>query len=487
MRVLFASSELAPWAKTGGLADISAALPLALQRAGVEVRVLLPAYPALLAAHPQARLLAELPSPGAALPASRLLQVETAEGLPLWLIDCPELYARGGGPYHGPDDADWPDNHLRFGLLSRLAAWLASVHTPLGWRADLLHCNDWQTGLAPAYLGYLHGATTPSVMTIHNLAFQGLFPQRALAELALPAPSWSIDGVEFYGHLSFLKAGLQFAAQITTVSPSYAREIQTADLGFGLDGLLAWRSQDLTGILNGVDSHWNPAADPNLARRYDANRLAAKRENRRALRAELGLAEQAGQPLLAIVSRLTHQKGMDLVLAVADRFLAATATPPAQLVVLGHGEAAIEQGFRALAGRHPGQVAALIDFNERMAHRIEAGADIFLMPSRFEPCGLNQLYSLRYGTPPVVHATGGLADTVVDCNAHSLAAGTANGFSFALADAASFAATLARAIDAWHDERTWRRLQRQGMAADFSWSKAAAAYLAVYDRALAGR
>ena len=484
MRILFATSEIAPWQKTGGLGDISAALPAALHAAGIDVRVLLPGYPVLLAAFPQARLLAELPSPGAVLPAARLLQAQTGEGLTLWLIDCPSLYARGGGPYQTPDGANWPDNHLRFGLLSRLAAWLGSEHSPLPWRADLLHCNDWQTGLAPAYLHYAHASRLPAVMTIHNLAFQGLFPPGLLSQLGLPAQAFQPAGVEFYGHLSFLKAGLQFARQITTVSPSYAREIQRPELGFGLDGLLAWRSADVTGILNGVDSAWDPANDAHLARRFDVRRLRDKAENRRALQAELGLPGAAAEPLLAVVSRLTHQKGMDLVLAAADEFLAPTAEPRAQLVVLGHGEAVFEQGFRRLAARYPGRVAALIDFNERMAHRIEAGADIFLMPSRFEPCGLNQLYSLRYGTPPVVHATGGLADTVVDCSAQTLAAGSANGFSFAVADTASFAAALRRAIATWHDEKTWRRLQRTGMNADYSWSKAAAAYVAVYRRAL---
>ena len=485
LRVLFATSEIAPWQKTGGLGDISAALPVALHQAGIEVRVLVPAYPSLRAAFPQASLLAELPSPGAALPASRIWQASRDNAPPLWLIECPELYQRDGGPYHGPDGLDWPDNHLRFGLLSRLAAWLASDDSPIDWRPHLLHCNDWQSGLGPAYLHYLHGGGKPSVMTIHNLAFQGLFPPQLLGELGLPAHAFTLNGVEFYGHLSFLKAGLQFAAQITTVSPSYAREIQTPELGFGLDGLLRWRHADLSGILNGLDAAWNPATDAHLARRYDVRRLAAKAENRRALRAELGLASQAALPLLAIVSRLTHQKGMDLVLAIAEEFLADDADPQAQLVVLGHGEPNFEQGFRALAARYPEQMVALIDFNERLAHRIEAAADIFLMPSRFEPCGLNQLYSLHYGTPPVVHATGGLADTVVDCNAQTLRDGSANGFSFSMADTASFAAAVRRAIATWHDEKTWRRLQRTGMAADFSWDKAAAAYLAVYRTALA--
>ena len=484
LRVLFATSEIAPWQKTGGLGDISSALPVALHQASLDLRILVPAYPALRDAFPQASLLAELPSPGATFPTSRLWQASRKDGPPLWLLECDGLYQRHGGPYHGPDGNDWPDNHLRFGLLSRLAAWLSSSASCVDWRPDLLHCNDWQTGLGPAYVHYLHGGGTPTVMTIHNLAFQGLFPPQRLGELGLPTHAFVPDGVEFYGHLSFLKAGLQFARQITTVSPSYAREIQQPELGFGLDGLLAWRSADLCGILNGVDSAWNPATDPHLTRHYDFRRLAGKAENRRALQAELGLDCTAGTPLLAIVSRLTHQKGMDLVLAIADQFLEDGADQRVQLAVLGHGEPRFEAGFRSLAARFPGRVAALIDFSERLAHRIEAAADIFLMPSRFEPCGLNQLYSLRYGTPPVVHATGGLADTVIDCNAQNLANGSANGFSFATADAASLAAALSRAIDAWHNEKLWRRLQRTGMSADYSWAKAAASYIAVYQRAL---
>ena len=483
-RILFATSEIAPWVKTGGLGDIASALPTALHAAGLDMRVLVPAYPALRAALAQVSLVAELPSPGAWLPASRLLQATSAEGVCLWLIDCPALYERDGGPYHAPDGQDWSDNHLRFGLLSRLAAWLATEHSPLAWRPDLLHCNDWQTGLAPAYQHYLHGGARPSVMTIHNLAFQGLFAPQRLAQFGLPAHAFTPDGVEFYGHLSFLKAGLQFARQITTVSPTYATEIQQQALGFGLDGLLRWRSQDLTGILNGVDAAWNPALDPYLAQPYDVKHLANKRLNRTALRAELGLEDDASVPLLAIVSRLTHQKGMDLVLAIAAEFLHGGAAARAQLVVLGHGEASFETGFRELAKNNPGQVAALIDFSEAMAHRIEAAADIFLMPSRFEPCGLNQLYSLRYGTPPVVHATGGLADTVVDCRPETLGTGSANGFSFANADATSFGAALQRAIALWQDNKTWRRLQRAGMTADHSWAKAAARYIAVYRRAL---
>lgn len=477
-RVLFATSEITPWQKTGGLGDISAALPAALVEAGVDVRILLPAYPALRLAFPDARLIAEIPAPGGRLPASRLLQAASTGGAPLLLLDCPPCFDRPGGPYQSPQGWDWPDNALRFGLLARIAALLASDASPLAWRPDILHCNDWQSALAPAYLHYLHGDGAATVMTIHNLAFQGLFPASTRSELGLPPEAFVFDGVEFHGQLSCLKAGLQFADRITTVSPTYAREIQQAELGFGLDGLLRHRSADLSGILNGVDASWNPATDPLLAKRYDAQHLAAKEVNRRALRAELGLIENVAAPLLAVVSRLTQQKGMDLLLACVERILAEPAQ--AQLVVLGHGERAFEDGFRALAARHPGRIAAVIGFDERLAHRIEAGADIFLMPSRFEPCGLNQLYSLRYGTPPVVRATGGLADTVIDCTPENLRAGRATGFVFDLPEADALLVASQRAIGVWHKRRLWRRLQRKGMGENFAWTKAASDYLEVY-------
>jgi starch synthase len=340
----------------------------------------------------------------------------------------------------------------------------------------VLHCNDWQTALAPACLHYLHGdAGAASVMTIHNLAFQGLFAAPTLADLGLPAAAFVFDGVEFHDQLSFLKAGLQFADRLTTVSPTYALEIQETELGFGLDGLLRYRSDDLSGILNGIDGAWDPATDPHLVQRYDIRRLTAKSFNRRALRGEFALPDDETVPLLAVVSRLTHQKGIDLVLAIADQLL----DLPAQLVILGSGEHTYEADCRALAVANPGRVAVTVGFDEALAHRIEAGADIFLMPSRFEPCGLNQMYSLRYGTPPVVRATGGLADTVIDA---ALAHG--NGFSFAEAEPAALLEAVGRAVAAWRNRRRWPRLQRAGMGTDFSWSGAATAYLDVYRAAI---
>ena len=470
MRVLFATSEIAPWVKTGGLGDVAGGLPQALGAAGVDVRVLVPRYPALREAFPDAGEIARVGGLGGHLPDIALHEALAPDGSILWLVDHPPYFRRPGNPYLGPEGHDWLDNHLRFGLLSRVAAWLGSDANFLTWRPDVIHCNDWQTALASAYLRLLPGGRAKSLVTIHNLSFQGLFDPTALHELGLPASSWSWDCVEHYGRLSFLKAGLQFADWITTVSPTYAQEIQTEEEGMGLGGLLRYRRERLTGILNGIDtSLWDPARDPYLERPYDAGRLDLKAENKAALQSEMGLARRHDLPLLGIVSRLTEQKGLDLVPAIAQ----AIAALPAQLVVLGSGTHPLEEAFSRLAGRHRHQFAARIGFDEGIAHRIEAGADIFLMPSRFEPCGLNQMFSLRYGTPPVVRATGGLADTVVD---------GVNGFSFAEPEPAALLATVRRAVDTWRDKPRWRAMQADGMGRDFGWREPAQRYAEIYRR-----
>ncbi len=478
MRVLFATSEMAPWVKTGGLGDVSAALPRALRRPGIDLRVLVPAYPAIVRAHPAAKEVAALPALAPALPPCRLLAAES-EGLPLLLLDCPALFDRPGNPYLDSAGRDWGDNGIRYGLLARVAALLGQERSPLPWRADLVHTHDWQTALASAFLHYEGGAA--SLVTIHNIAFQGCFPAELATGLGLPPAAWRFDGVEYHGQLSFLKAGLQLANRISTVSPGYAREIQSEDFGYGLAPLLRHRAGALCGILNGIDTGlWDPARDPALAAPYDAGRLAAKRHNRRALQEALGLAVTEDRPLLGVISRLTHQKGLDLLLTLGEGLVHL----PAQLVVLGSGEREMEAGFLALAAAHPGQVSVTIGFDEGLAHRIEAGADAFLMPSRFEPCGLNQMYSLAYGTPPIVRATGGLADTVVDLDPESLAAGRANGFVFHEASAHALWLTLERAVAAWRNRRTWQRLQQNGMRPDWSWKPAARAYAELYREAL---
>ena len=483
LRILFATSECAPLVKTGGLGDVSAAFPVALKALGLDPRVLLPGYRLVLAQLSGCREVARFAAT-ADFPAARLLQSQTRSGVPLFALECSELYDRAGGPYQDAAGSDWIDNAQRFGLLSRVAALLSSADSPLGWKPDVVHCNDWQTGLVPAYLHYFAGARAATLQTIHNLAYQGIFEPQFVAALGLPTACFTPDGVEFYGKLSFLKSGLQFADAITTVSPTYALEIQSEPLGFGLQGLLATRRDCLSGILNGIDTGlWNPAADPLIAGRYDADTLGAKAVNKSALQWRLGLAPSPSMPLFAVVSRLTQQKGLDWLLAIAPQLLAL----PAQLAILGSGERQLEQGLHALAREHPRQASTTIGFDETLAHLVEAGADAFLMPSRFEPCGMNQMYSQRYGTPPIVRATGGLADTVVDCTPATLADGSASGFVFHDASAEALLAAVERAASAWRDSTTWRALQRNGMARDFGWEASARRYAAIYARLATNR
>jgi starch synthase len=438
MRVLFVTPECAPLTKTGGLGDVSEALPAALRAQGVDVRVL-------------------------------QMEVRLLDAGDFLLLDCPELYVRSGGPYQDANGEDWPDNALRFGVLSRVAALLGAASTPLVWHPEVVHCNDWPTGLAPVYLN-AEPSRAASVMTVHNLAFQGLFDPALLSRLELPPATFSIEGLEFYGRISFLKGGLVYADGITTVSPTYAREIQGEELGCGLDGLLRSRRDVLRGILNGIDAEaWNPMSDARIAERYSWSSLEKKAGNKQALQRRLNLAEDASVPLLGAVCRFTHQKGIDLIAGAAQELLAL----PAQICLLGRGERELENVFVALAARHPHSIAVAIGFNEDLAHLIEAGADLFLMPSRFEPCGLNQMYSQRYGTPPVARATGGLADTISDGE---------TGFLFQNAESAAFLEAARRAVAAYRDTRRWREIQRRGMARDFSWTGPARQYAALYAR-----
>jgi len=480
-RVLFVASECAGLVKTGGLADVAAALPKALCQMGVDVRVMLPGYPSVLTATPKATERVRLAAT-AGLPGARVLETVLPSGVSAYVLECPELYARGGGPYQDEMGIDWADNARRFGLLGRAASLLAMSSTPLSWRPELVHAHDWQAGLAPAYLAVHGGARAASIVTIHNLAFPGLFDRAWLGPLGLPESSWSMYGVEYYGKLSFLKAGLYYADAITTVSPTYASEIQSSPLGMGFEGLLAARSADLHGILNGIDEEtWDPRNDPFIASRYSSGSLWRKARNKLALQQAFGLAPREDVPLLGIVSRLTHQKGVDLVAAAAERIVAM----PSQIVVLGEGERDLEAALAQAAARHPDSIAVQIRFDEALAHLIEAGADAFLMPSRFEPCGMNQMYSQRYGTPPIVHATGGLADSVVDCRAETLESGAASGFAFTAPTQDAMVAAIERCIHMWRDERAWRRLQKSAMARRFGWSESAAEYAGLYERVAA--
>ncbi|HNQ03068.1 MAG TPA: glycogen synthase GlgA [Thiobacillaceae bacterium] len=467
MKVLFCTSEVVPLVKTGGLADVSGALPVALGRIGVDCRVLLPGYPQVLENTAPLEFHCDLTGlPGQ--PTARLLRgALPGSDTCLYVLDVPAAYDRPGGPYQDTQGEDHADNAWRFALLAKAAALLASPLSPLGWRPRVLHCNDWPTGLAPAYLHFM-GVATPSLMTVHNLAYQGIFPREVLPDLELPPESFSIDGVEYYGNLSLLKAGLYYAGRLSTVSPTYAREIQRSPLGMGLEGLLASRAGELTGILNGIDSvEWDPAADPHLSCAYSARDLSDKRHCKQALQARMGLQADPDAPLFGLIARMTHQKGLDLVLDVVDGIV----HRGGQLVLLGTGDAAIERAVRDTCARHPGRVACLIGYDEALSHQIEAGADAFLMPSRFEPCGLNQMYSLRYGTVPIVHATGGLADTVED---------GVTGFVFREPSAHALWLALEQALTLYADRAAWRRLMKNGMQQDFSWQNSAQSYLTLY-------
>lgn len=477
-RVLFVSPECAPLAKTGGLGDVSAALPAALRELGIDVRVLLPGYPGALAAAGDARSAARISAFDPPVEA-RLLEAELPGSVPLVVLDCPSLFRRSGGPYQDESGEDWQDNPLRFGLLSKAAAVLGGGASPLDWRPDVVHCNDWPAGLAPAYLHFSALPRAAALMTVHNLAFQGNFDATWVGKLGLPPASLAVEGLEFHGGLSFLKSGLFYAQALTTVSPSYAREIQSEAHGCGMDGLLRRRSKSFSGILNGIDARtWNPATDPLIAERYSADTLERKAADKQALQRRLGLAADAAIPLLGLVSRLTHQKGIDLLIEAGPRLAAL----PSQLVILGTGERALEEASCALAARHPASIAVVVGFDESLAHSIEAGADMFLMPSRFEPCGMNQMYSQRYGTPPVAHATGGLVDTVVDCDRRTLADGSATGFLFREPTAQALLAAVGRAIALYRDSRGWRALQQNGMMREFGWAAAARQYARIYAR-----
>jgi starch synthase len=475
LKVLFATSEVAPLIKTGGLADVSGALPPALAALGVDARVLVPGYPQVMDALKSRGRAATLPSlPG--VPPAQLIASKLPSGVPLLVVEC-AIYERAGGPYQDAAGRDWPDNDLRFGLLSYVAALLSTAGSPYPWMPDIVHCNDWQTGLAPMYLRYVTGDKAKSVITIHNLGYQGVFPPETTTRLGLPPQALAIDGVEYYGNMSFLKGGLQAADRITTVSPSYAEEIQHEPLGMGFQGLLSHRRDVLTGILNGVDTDtWDPDNDPYIERYYNAGRLAQKEDNRRALRTRMRLRDEADIPLFATVGRLTPQKGLDVLSDIAAELVAF----PAQLAVLGSGDAQLQSRFQALARAHPGRIAVQIGFDEGLSHQIEAGADVFVMPSRYEPSGLNQMYSQRYGTPPVVHATGGLKDSVVDTTPATIADKTGTGFVFAPLSVETLLAACRRAADCYRNKRLWRQIQKNGMARDFSWGSSARKYLELY-------
>ncbi len=467
MKTLFVASEVYPLMKTGGLGDVCGSLPPALKQLGCDVRVLMPGYRDALAGAGKLKTISQLGLPR--LQAPVLLREGRLPGtdLRVWFVDFAPAYGRAGNPYHDDHGNAWADNAARFALLARVAYALALEQAGIHWRPDIVHCHDWQTGLIPALLAP-EPQRPATVFTIHNLAYQGLFPRQTLTALGLPESLWSPEALEFHGQLSFIKGGLAFADRITTVSPTYAREIQTPEYGHGLDGLLRHRAKHLVGILNGIDeTTWNPARDKELAATYSPRRLAGKARNKSGLQRELGLTRKADTLLIGMVGRMVYQKGVDLVVAALPKLM----QQGIQLAIIGTGEPKLERALREAAASYPGQCTVKVGYDEVLAHRIVAGADAFLMPSRFEPCGLSQLYSLRYGTVPIVRRVGGLADTVVDGK---------TGIVIGTADAPSLIAAVARTLTLYRNRGAWRKLMATGMRQDFSWHHSAQEYLQLY-------
>ncbi|HEV2282848.1 MAG TPA: glycogen synthase GlgA [bacterium] len=485
MRILFCTSEAVPFAKTGGLADVAGALPAALTETGCDVRVVLPGYRSIDRVKFGFRAIGRA---GVPLGTTQT-EVEFLEGrlhggrVPAYLVAHDPSFGRAG--LYGEGGRDYEDNLERFTVFGR---GVLALPDRLEWTPDVLHCQDWQTGLVPVWLREERRARrlerAATLFTIHNLAYQGLFPPERLPVTGLGPHLFTPKGIEFYGKVNLLKGGLVFADRLSTVSEQYAREIQTPEFGCGLEGVLRERAADLAGILNGVDyGAWDPSTDGHIAARYTADDLTGKAVCTRDLRRTQRLDDTPDAPLVGMISRLADQKGFDLVAAVLDRLIAAGA----QFVLLGTGEPKYHELFAAFGTRYPGRVSVTLGFDDALAHRIEAGADMFLMPSRYEPSGLNQLYSLRYGTVPVVRETGGLADTIVDATPDAVARGVANGFVFEAYEPAALREAVERALRAFRDRRVWTQLQQTGMRQDFSWRRAAGRYVETYRRAIAAR
>ncbi|KGD72368.1 glycogen synthase [Tatumella morbirosei] len=475
MRILHVCSELFPLLKTGGLADVAGALPAAQIAGGDDVRVLIPGFPDIKKGLGETHRVTGIDTFAGYVE----LRYGTFQGVGIYIIDAPGLYDRPGSPYHDQSLNAYGDNHLRFGVLGWVACELAGGADYL-WRPEVVHSHDWHAGLASAYIA-ARGYPVKTVFTVHNLAYQGLFYAHHLHQLWLPDDFFRMHGLEFYGQISFLKAGLFYSDHITTVSPTYAREITRPEFGYGMESLLSERQFQgrLTGILNGVDEDiWDPDNDPLLTARYNAEHLQSKAQNKTSLQRTMGLDTDSSRLLFAVVSRLTSQKGLDLVLEGLPELL----SQGGQLVLLGAGDVPLQQAFLAAAAEHPGQVGVQLGYHEAFSHRIMAGADVIMVPSRFEPCGLTQLYGLKYGTLPLVRRTGGLADTVVDCAIENLADNTASGFVFEESNGKAISNAIRRAFVLWNRPRHWRNVQRHAMRQDFSWSVAARVYQQLYQR-----
>ncbi len=479
LRVLFVSSEIFPLAKTGGLADVCSSLPMALTREGdIDMMLMLPGYDCVFDVIRDLAEIATLPDlPGG--PARLLLGNMPDSDLKIMLLDQPQAFRRSGGLYIDEHGKQWADNAMRFAALCHAAVELAMGRALPFWRADIIHCNDWHTALIPVLLAAQPGRQPRTVFTLHNLAYQGLCPAELLNQLGLPETCFSVDGLEFFGQISFLKAGLVFADKLTTVSPSYAEEITAAEFGMGLGGVLALRKQDLVGILNGIDDTvWNPRIDPALPACFDADDLANKSECKAALQRSWGLEPDPGAPLLVYAARLEAQKMADTLLEILPDLMA---RPRLQIAMIGQGARDLQDGFAAASARMPSRIAARIAYREDWAHQLLAAGDILLHGARFEPCGLTPMYAMRYGTVPIVRAVGGLKDSVTAVDEASLAAGSASGFQFEAPTAAGLLDAIDRALSLFSQQDSWRQLQQVGMRKDFSWRRPAAQYRHLYD------
>ena len=480
MKILFVASEAYPFIKTGGLGDVVHSLPIALTRLGEDVRLVLPAYREVIDSVGKLRELASFTVSGVGVSHQvRMLQAQQVEsGDYLYLVDIPALFDRPGNPYVNKSGDSWSDNAERYTVFSRAVALLATQLPDTNWKPDVVHCHDWQTGLVPAFLSEIPNPPK-TVFTIHNLSYDGYFSHHDFNQLHLPAVWWSPEYVEFYGGFSMLKAGMVFANHITTVSQTYAEEICTPEFGYRYDGILRHLGDRLSGILNGIDlDTWNPAGDHYIAAKYSVsrNRIPAKRENKADLLKLMGMIDDDA-PLLGFIGRLVSQKGIDLIIAMLPQLFERS---NARVIALGTGDSIYEAALTALAKKYPDRLYAHIGYSETLAHKVEAGCDIFLMPSRFEPCGLNQMYSLRYGTPPVVNYTGGLADTVIGVNADTLKNKTANGFVFFSADSVALLTTTLDALSYYDKPRHWQQICRTGMQMDLGWDASAKKYQKLY-------
>ncbi|OUS15333.1 starch synthase [Gammaproteobacteria bacterium 50_400_T64] len=493
INILLATSEIYPLVKTGGLADFSYGLARSLKRLKTTPIVILPAYRQVLQQLPKAKKLVTVDAAIAGKQTSEILQAYIpGTQIPIWLLATEELFDRPGSPYAEAGGSDWPDNAKRFNHFAKVTAAIACGQIDLGWKPDIVHCNDWQTGLIPAYINSYSPSECPrrpaTVFSIHNLAYQGNFSRETFDRLQLPWHWWSFDKLEFHDQLSFIKGGLVWGDKITTVSPQYAKEIMTEASGCGLDGLLRHRRTDLSGILNGVDyKTWNPAKDPLIHQRYKKNALHKKSMNKnfwlethwsKSPKLNINKRRYKNQPLFGFIGRLCYQKGIDRLLAAIEH----TAPTGACWAILGSGDQHHEQALAEITARYPAQISLTLDYDEEVAHQIEASSDIFLMPSVYEPCGLNQMYSLKYATLPIVSNTGGLVDTIINYNGKNI--GSATGFVFDGPSLKSLLTTLDHAVTCYHDQSLWQRLQKNAVNCDFSWDRSAEQYLQLYQSLL---